>query len=70
MIFNGYKASRTVSGIGRCSVSIISPPSFLPNLISSFPVSGQAPGVGDGQGRLECCSPRSHKESETTERLN
>ena len=30
----------------------------------------QAPGVGDGQASLVCCSPRSHKESDTTERLN
>ena len=30
----------------------------------------QAPGVGDGQGSLACCSPWSHKESDTTERLN
>ena len=29
-----------------------------------------APGVGDGQGGLECCSPRGRKESDTTERLN
>ena len=28
-----------------------------------------APGVGDGQGSLACCSPRGHKESDTTERL-
>ena len=27
----------------------------------------QAPGVGDGQGSLECCSPWGHKESGTTE---
>ena len=27
----------------------------------------QALGVGDGQGRLACCSPWSHKESHTTE---
>ena len=27
----------------------------------------QAPGVGGRQGRLECCSPRSRKESDTTE---
>ena len=27
-------------------------------------------GVGDGQGGLECCSPWSRKESDTTERLN
>ena len=30
----------------------------------------QAPGVGDGQGNLACCSPWSCKESDTTERLN
>ena len=29
-----------------------------------------APGVGDGQGGLACCSPWGHKESDTTERLN
>ena len=28
----------------------------------------QAPGVGDGQGILECCSPWGHKESDTTEK--
>ena len=27
----------------------------------------QAPGVGDGQGSLVCCSPRGRKESDTTE---
>ena len=27
----------------------------------------QAPGVGDGQGGLACCSPRGCKESDTTE---
>ena len=26
--------------------------------------------VGDGQGSLECCSSRGHKESDMTERLN
>ena len=30
----------------------------------------QAPGVGDGQGSLACCSPWSRKESDMTERLN
>ena len=30
----------------------------------------QAPGVGDGQGNLACCSPRGHKEPDTTEGLN
>ena len=29
----------------------------------------QALGVGDGQGGLECCSPRGCKESDTTELL-
>ena len=29
----------------------------------------QAPGVGDGQGSLACCSPWGHKESDTAERL-
>jgi hypothetical protein len=27
-------------------------------------------GVGDGQGRLACCSPWGHKESDMTEQLN
>ena len=30
----------------------------------------QAPGAGDGQGSLACCSPWSRKESDTTEQLN
>ena len=30
----------------------------------------QAPGVGDGQGRLMCCSPWGRKESDMTEQLN
>ena len=30
----------------------------------------QAPGVGDGQGSLECFSQWGCKESDTTERLN
>ena len=30
----------------------------------------QAPGVGDGQGSLVCCSPWGCKESDTTEQLN
>ena len=30
----------------------------------------EAPGVGDGQGGLVCCSPWGPKESDTTERLN
>ena len=31
---------------------------------------GWTPGVGDGQGGLECCGSWGHKESDTTERLN
>ena len=30
----------------------------------------QAPGVGDGQGSLVCCSPWGRKESDKTEGLN
>ena len=30
----------------------------------------QAPGVGDGQGSLVCCSPWGLKESDMTEGLN
>ena len=30
----------------------------------------KAPGVGDGQGSLACCSPLGLKESDTTEQLN
>ena len=30
----------------------------------------KAPGVGDGQGSLVCCSPWGSKESDTTEQLN
>ena len=30
----------------------------------------QAPGVGDRQESLVCCSPRGRKESDTIERLN
>ena len=30
----------------------------------------QAPGVGEGQGRLACCSPWGRKKLDTTERLN
>ena len=32
--------------------------------------SKKAPGFGDGQGRLVCCSPWGCKESDTTEQLN
>ena len=30
----------------------------------------QAPGVGDGQGSLACCSSWAHHELDMTERLN
>ena len=30
----------------------------------------QAPGIGDGQGRLACCSPQGRKALDTTEQLN
>ena len=30
----------------------------------------QAPGVGDGQGSLACCSLWGHKKSDMTEQLN
>ena len=30
----------------------------------------QALGIGDGEQSLACCSPRGHKESNMTERLN
>ena len=30
----------------------------------------QAPGVGDRQGSLACCSPQGLKEFDTTEQLN
>ena len=32
--------------------------------------SEQAPGIGDGQGSLACCSPWGRKEWDTTEQLN
>ena len=32
--------------------------------------SEQAPGVGDGQGSLACCSPCGHKELDMTEHVN
>ena len=31
---------------------------------------GWTPGVGDGQGGLECCGSGGRKESDTAERLN
>jgi len=46
---------------------------FLPRDLRGLPLSfwfEQVPRVGDGQGRLMCCSPWGHKESDTTERPN
>ena len=39
----------------------------IPNSIHEF---NQAPGAGDGQGSLVCCSPWSCKELDMTEQLN
>ena len=39
-------------------------------ITDSMDLNEQAPGVGDGQGSLACCSPWGHKESYTTERLD
>ena len=44
---------------------------WLDGITDSMDMSSeQAPGVGDGQGGLACCSPRGRKELDTTERLN
>ena len=43
---------------------------WLEGITDSKDESEQAPGVGDGQGSLACCSPWDHKESDTTEQLN
>ena len=43
--------------------SISSIPDTTTNLLST-------PGVGDGQGGLECRDSWGHRESDTTERLN
>ena len=43
---------------------------WLDGITDSMDVIEQAPGDGEGQGSLACCSPWSHKESDTTERLN
>ena len=45
--------------------------SYLDGIIDSIGGGfGWTPGVGDGQGSLECCSSWGRKESDTTERLN
>ena len=43
---------------------------WLDGIIDSMDVFEQAPGVGNGQGGLACCSPWGRKESDTTELLN
>ena len=43
---------------------------WLDGITNSMDEFEQAPGDGEGQGSLECCSPWGHKESDTTERLN
>ena len=43
---------------------------WLDDITDSLDMSGQVPGVGDGQGSLVCCSPWSRKEFDTTEWLN
>ena len=40
---------------------------WLDGFINSMDVFEQAPGVGDGQGGLACCSPWGHAELDTTE---
>ena len=42
---------------------------WLDGTTNSMDVSKQAPGEGEGQGSLVCCSPWGHRESDTTERL-
>ena len=43
---------------------------WLDGIIDSMDMSEQAPGVGDGQGSLVCCSPWGRKELETTDQLS
>ena len=43
---------------------------WFDGITDSMDMSLSKLGVGDGQGGLECCSPWSRKESDTTERLN
>ena len=40
---------------------------WLDGITDSMDMSKQAPGVGDGQESLECCSPWGHKELDRTE---
>jgi len=43
---------------------------WLDGITDSMDMSLGTPGVGDGQGGLECCDSWSCKELDTTERLN
>ena len=43
---------------------------WLEGITDSMDMRQQAPGVGDGEGGLVCCSPWGRKESDTTERVN
>ena len=43
---------------------------LLDGITDSMDMSLSEPGVGDGQGGLECCDSWGRKESDTTERLN
>ena len=43
---------------------------WLDGIIDSMDMSLSAPGVGDGQGGLACCSSWGRKESNMTEQLN
>ena len=43
---------------------------WLDGITDSMDMSEKNLGVGDWQGRLACCSPRGHKESDGTEWLN
>ena len=40
---------------------------WLDGVTDSMDLSEQAPGVGDGQGSLACCSPWGRKESDVSE---
>ena len=43
---------------------------WLDGIADSIDMSEQAPGDGEGQGSLVCCSPWGHKEPDTTEQMN
>ena len=43
---------------------------WLDSITDSMDEFEQAPGVGDGQGSLVCCSPWDRKESDMIEQLN